>query len=85
MHGGSGYHLQHPGQHGHHDQSGHLSSVTLNRLDDRQPVVAGKNKIFSISRNVQNKPQQPLLASDVKYVNTSRGKRGPDKHNQIHV
>ena len=83
--GGSGYHLHHPG---HHAQSGHLSSVTLNRLDDSQPVVASKNKIFSISRNVQNKPgqpQQPLLASDVKYVNTSRGKRGPDKHNQIHV
>ena len=66
---------------------GHLSQVNVSKLG----VETGKGKIFSISRNVntnsrqQQQQQQPLIASDIKFVNTARGTRGREKHNQIHV
>ena len=66
---------------------GHLSQVNVSKLG----VDTGKSKIFSISRNVntnsrqQQQQQQPLIASDIKFVNTARGTRGREKHNQIHV
>jgi len=79
------------GHYHHQDRAlpipGHLSQVNVSKLG----VDTGKSKIFSISRNVntnsrqQQQQQQPLIASDIKFVNTARGTRGREKHNQIHV